>query len=176
MGVVVDPADRLAGLIICRLPEVVEEHRLLVARGGTACGVNGTAGTQYLGGNPGSPYSYGGSGGGGWYGGGGGAYQSYTMGGGGGGSGYINGAGVSAATTTAAAVRIQANSTDLDNGGVGLGGLPSVNGMPGKAIITASAPPSASDEIDASGNNNHAVVGNTTLVEGISGKARSFTW
>jgi hypothetical protein len=79
-----------------------------------------TAGSQYLGGRPISPYSYGGSGGGGWYGGGGGAYNGGNiMGGGGGGSGYIGGAGVSNAAMVAATGTIPGNAHDPDRSTAG---------------------------------------------------------
>ena len=144
--------------------------------GGTGNQRSGTAGIQYQGGQPGGSESYGGSGGGGWFGGGGGGYDSSAgniMAGGGGGSSYYGGAGVSAATTTAGFERLPGNLTDLD-AGAGYGGFPSTNGTPGKVIITANSLPTVLDELDSSGNRNNAVLFGTTLVDGISGKARSF--
>ncbi len=109
--------------------------------GGTGS-FTGSAGTQYLGGTQ-AIYGYGGSGGGGWYGGGGGAYGNGTndMGGGGGGSGYVGGTGVSAASTTAGAGTVQANSTDPADGGAGAGGGVLAAGVPGTVIVTSSVAP-----------------------------------
>jgi hypothetical protein len=140
--------------------------------GGTATN-NGAAGTQYQGGAPSN--SYGGGGGGGYYGGGGGGYaETNTMGGGGGGSGYIAGAGVSSASTVTADYSTPGNFTDTYNGGSGTGGSTLTKGQAGKIVITPIQTTSGSFEIDSSANTNHAIVSGTTLVEGISGKARYF--
>lgn len=139
------------------------------AGGAAATGTNygATAGSQYQGGRPNTPYSYGGSGGGGWYGGGGGAYTANnSMAGGGGGSGYIGGTGISNATTVAAINRVQANAEDPDNGGAGEGGggisRGYTNGVNGRAVITPNT------------TINHATPYGPTATTGISGKARSF--
>jgi hypothetical protein len=87
------------------------------------------------------------------------------MGGGGGGSGYI-GPGVTGASTIAGSYRVQANATDPDNGGAGLGGhgysSVAVNGAGGKVIISSDygIP--------------YGVSTGTTVVKGIIGNARSF--
>lgn len=102
---------------------------------GSGSQAGSSAGLKYQGGRPNSPASYGGSGGGGYWGGGAGAYTASYMGGGGGGSSYIGGTGVTNGTIYGAKGRFQANVTDPENGGAGLGGLPSVAGQPGKIVI-----------------------------------------
>ena len=138
--------------------------------GGTGTSANGSAGTQYAGGNPASN-SYGGGGGGGYYGGGGGGYgEPNDMGGGGGGSGYIGGAGVSngetrggGSPTVVGGGYIQANPNDPYNGGFGAGGAAATNGANGRVII-----------IENNGPTNHGTPIGTTPTDGVSGKARSF--
>ena len=107
--------------------------------GGTCANANGTAGSQYTGGNPASN-AYGGGGGGGYFGGGGGGYgEPNNMGGGGGGAGYIGGAGgvtVSGGITTAASGATPGNSSDPDNARTGTGGAAAGNGAPGRVVIT----------------------------------------
>jgi hypothetical protein len=92
---------------------------------------NGTAGTQYTGGNPGSN-AYGGGGGGGWYGGGGGGYsESNTMAGAGGGSGYIGGTGVSNAYTLQGNYLQPPKTDDINYAtGIGLGGFTQTTSTP----------------------------------------------
>ncbi|RJQ37386.1 hypothetical protein C4559_03745, partial [Candidatus Microgenomates bacterium] len=112
---------------------------------------------------------------GGWYGGGGGGYgEPNDMAGGGGGSGYIGGAGVSNGTTIAAYNSIQANSTDLSNGGAGAAGAASINGQPGKVIIIPDQTATGTIEEDSSPYYNNGVLAGTSIVNGIRGKARSF--
>ncbi len=133
---------------------------------GTGSASGATAGTQYAGGYA-TAGSYGGGGGGGWYGGGGGAYNVDTishMGGGGGGSSYVGGTGVSSAYTLVASGTIQGNSSDPVNNGAGAGGATSTNGANGKVVISYNSFVAA---------NNGTPTG-TTVVDGISGKARSF--
>ncbi|MFS8130858.1 MAG: beta strand repeat-containing protein [Candidatus Dojkabacteria bacterium] len=107
--------------------------------GGIANTANGNSGTKYQGGAT-QLNSYGGGGGGGYYGGGAGGFfeiaSSSRMGGGGGGSGYIDGTGVSKGLMIAAIGTTQANSSDVDNGGAGLGGAQYTAGKHGKVIIT----------------------------------------
>lgn len=134
-----------------------------VAGVGAAAGA--TAGTQYTGGHA-ATGSYGGGGGGGWYGGGGGAYDNVgvaQMGGGGGGSGYISGVGVTDGYTLTGRDTRQAGSNDPANGGAGAGGAASTNGVGGKVVITA-----------VNGATNHGTPTGTSVVNGISGKARYF--
>ncbi|MFZ2026353.1 MAG: LamG domain-containing protein [Microgenomates group bacterium] len=132
---------------------------------GVGAAAGATAGTQYTGGHA-ATGSYGGGGGGGWYGGGGGAYDNVgvaQMGGGGGGSGYISGDGVTNGYTLTGRDTRQAGSNDPANGGAGAGGVASTNGVGGRVVITA-----------VNGSTDHGTPTGTTVVKGISGKARSF--
>ncbi|MBU2464666.1 MAG: LamG domain-containing protein, partial [Candidatus Edwardsbacteria bacterium] len=86
------------------------------------------------------------------------------MGGGGGGSSYVSGTGVTNGLMLQANGAVQANSIDSLNLGTGAGGAPSTNGVNGKAVISYTG---------YSGNNDGAPAG-TTVVNGISGKARYF--
>ncbi|MFA5086689.1 MAG: hypothetical protein WC470_00005, partial [Candidatus Paceibacterota bacterium] len=66
----------------------------------------------------------------------GGSYLNYSMGGGGGGSGYVGGAGVTNGITIIGFNNEQGNANDYSGFGYGAGGGQSINGQPGKIIIT----------------------------------------
>lgn len=105
--------------------------------GGAGWGA-GVSGSQYTGASHSTASTYGGSGGGGWYGGATGTYvEPNTMGGGGGGSSYIGYSGLINPRALQGKLNVQANSSDIDNGGAGAGGLYNAVGSHGKVIISA---------------------------------------